>query len=276
MIRADLHLHSIYSDGAFSPEEVVRRAAEAGVGLCSVTDHDSLEGGEEKRAAAKRYGVLYVNGWEVSSYRGCKVHVLGYNCEAGEAYRAFLRRRRTGAVLRAQDSIGKANAYFGLHVTMEEVERLHLKKNAPLHTMHVVRAFSQKLGCELGKLYAEAFDKGRPAYSDLYRPSPEEALQVIRECGGIAVLAHPGRIDLPAEERLALMNGLAERGLDGIECYHSLHTESETAYFKAYAREKGLLVTGGSDFHADGTVRVAGLPEFYADDELISALRLPS
>ena len=271
-MRADLHIHTVYSDGAYTPEEIARRAKEAGIELLSMTDHDSLEGMDEKRAAANKYGLKFVSGWEISSYEGDKVHVLGYNCTAGEEYRSFLEKRKTGAVLRAQDMIDKANAYLGFHVTMEEVERGHLKKGAPLHTMHVVSAFAKRLSKKPLECHAELFEKGKPAYSDLWRPSPFEAVKAIHACGGLAVLAHPGKIRLSEEKRIALMDALVEEGLDGIECYHMSHTEMETEYFKAYAAQRGLLVSGGSDFHQDGGKRILGLPEFHADERLLSAL----
>lgn len=271
-MRADLHIHTLYSDGAYPPEEIARRAREAGMELISMTDHDSMEGIAEKRAAAEKYGLRFVSGWEVSSYEGDKVHVLGYRCSAGEEYYAFLEKRRTGALLRARDMIEKANAYLGLNVSMEEVEREHIKKSAPLHTMHVVGAFAKRLSKKPMQCYEALFEKGKPAYSDLWRPSPYEAIEVIHACGGLAVLAHPGRIRLEASAREALMNGLTGSGLDGIECFHTSHTEKETEYFKAYAARNGLLVTGGSDFHKDGGKRILGLPKFYASEELLSAL----
>ena len=134
-MRADLHIHTYYSDGAYSPREIAARAARAGVDLISMTDHDSLEGLPAKRAAAREAGLAYVSGWEVSSYAGdAKVHVLGYGCAPCEAYENFLAARREGAIVRAKDMIEKANAYFSLHLTLEDAERFHLKKQTPLHT----------------------------------------------------------------------------------------------------------------------------------------------
>lgn len=271
-MRADLHLHTVYSDGAFTPQELAARAAAAGVEFLSMTDHDNMSGMAEKAAAAASCGLRFVPGWEVSSYEGGKVHVLGYRCAAGPAYEAFLEERRRGGTLRARDMVEKANACLGLDVTMSEVERFHLKKETPLHTMHVVRAFSVRLKRKLKEVYAAYFDKGMPAYSDLFRPSPSEAIRVIHALGGIAVLAHPGRIALPFCEREALIARLCAEGLDGIECVYTAHTAEETEYFLRIAERCGLLVTGGSDFHADGGRRVLGMPAFYPSDRLLSAL----
>lgn len=270
-LKADLHLHSVWSDGAFSPAELARRCKEAGLALFSVTDHDNMGGAEEGARAAKRYGLLFVRGWEVSSYKGgSKVHVLGYGCKQGEAYRAFSDKRKEGGLLRAEDMLAKANAHFGLALTMEDVERFHLKKGSPVHTMHVVSAFAESLGAERGALYRAAFARGGPAFSSLCRPTPSEAVEVIHETGGVAVLAHPGRI--AEEERGEILAELAANGLDGLECLYTTHTAAQTEAFLAFAKERGLLVTGGSDFHCPDGRHTVGKPDYYADERLLERL----
>ena len=273
-MRADLHIHTYYSDGAYSPAQIAAMAREAGLSLISMTDHDSLAGLEEKTRAAADCGLSYVPGWEVSAYQGdLKVHILGYGCRICAPYEQFLRARREGALARAEDIIARANEYFGLDVTLADAERFHQKKDAPLHTMHIVAAFAERLGRDKGDLYAAAFEPGKPCHSLIGRPSPQDAIDVIHASGGIAVLAHPGRIKLSAERRFSLMDELVGRGLDGIECSHSDHTEEQTAQFAAYARLRGLLQTGGSDFHAEGRSRVIGQPPFSPSEELLAAFR---
>ena len=273
-MRADLHIHTYYSDGAYSPAQIAAMAREAGLSLISMTDHDSLAGLEEKTRAAADSGLSYMPGWEVSAYRGdLKVHILGYGCRICAPYEQFLRARREGALARAEDIIARANEYFGLDVTLADAERFHQKKDAPLHTMHIVAAFAERLDRDKGDLYAAAFEPGKPCHSLIGRPSPQDAIDVIHASGGIAVLAHPGRIKLSAERRFSLMDELVGRGLDGIECSHSDHTEEQTAQFAAYARLRGLLQTGGSDFHAEGRNRVIGQPPFSPSEELLAAFR---
>ncbi len=286
MMRADLHLHTLCSDGAYPPAEVARRCKEAGVALFALTDHDNMSGLHEGAEAARSLGLHFVRGIEVSAYLGAtKVHVLGYGCQEGEAYSRFLKAREEGARARAQDAVEKANAVLSLDVTMEEVELFHPRKDSPLHGMHVVAAFANRLGGDKGRLYRELFAPGAPAFSDLGRPLPEEAVRAIHDMGGVAVLAHPAQIlVLPKEvserfrllsheerrevkrayvgERNALMERLADSGLDGIECYHSTHTLSETEEFLAFAEAHGLFVTGGSDFHSDDGSRRVGQPVF--------------
>lgn len=273
-MRADLHIHTYYSDGAYPPAQIAAMAREAGLSLISMTDHDSLAGLEEKTRAAADCGLSYVPGWEVSAYQGdLKVHILGYGCRICAPYEQFLRARREGALARAEDIIARASEYFGLDVTLADAERFHQKKDAPLHTMHIAAAFAERLGRDKGDLYAAAFEPGKPCHSLIGRPSPQDAIDVIHASGGIAVLAHPGRIKLSAERRFSLMDELVGRGLDGIECSHSDHTEEQTAQFAAYARLRGLLQTGGSDFHAEGRNRVIGQPPFSPSEELLAAFR---
>lgn len=271
-MRADLHLHSAYSDGTCTPWELAKRVKEAGVALFSVTDHDSLEGAEEKLAAARAEGLRYASGWEISAYRGDRVHVLGYACKRGDAYFDFLKKRTEGARLRADDMRRKANAYLNLNVTMEEVESFHDKKQTPIHAMHVVRAFASVLQTDPTALYVELFNRGKPANSSLCRPTPEEAIDVIHASGGIAVLAHPGRILLGMDERVSLLEELVKAGLDGIECTYTTHTSYETEAYGSFAQQHRLLVTGGSDFHTDDGKHIIGQPLFEGNDRLLCAL----
>ena len=287
-MRADLHLHSLCSDGTLPPAAIARRAFDAGLGLFSLTDHDSMAGNAEARAAAEGLGLHFVRGIEVSAYLGAtKVHVLGYGCREGKAYAEFLSARAEGAVKRAADIIAKANGFFDLDVTMEDAEAYHVRKEAPIHTMHVVRAFAARLEARLDPLYRDIFAPARPAYSDMGRPLPVDAVRCIHAMGGLAVIAHPAQILVLPEEisarfysfskeekeeakrtyagaRNALMEELVAAGADGIECYHSTHTASDTEEFLAFAAAHGLFVTGGSDFHADGAGRRVGYPAFDA------------
>ncbi len=295
-MRADLHMHSVWSDGLHTPSELAKMAKAAGLEMFSVTDHDNMGGSAEGAEAARREGLHYVRGWEVSAYRGTdKIHVLGYGCREDAAYEKFLAERFEGGRIRAEKMVALANAHLGVNVTMDDVEAYHVRKTSPLHTMHVVRAYAEKLGADPGPLYGELFALGGPAFVADCRPTPFEAIEVIHATGGIAVLAHPGRIFcLSVEEMLAWRAGderererldaigtarrdsvideLAEAGLDGIECTYTRHTVTETREFLAYTARKGLYATGGSDFHAEGSRNVIGLPLFETDGALTKLL----
>ena len=290
-------MHSVFSDGACSPAELARRVKEAGLSFFSLTDHDNMGGSDEAAQAARALDLHFVRGWEVSSYEGAvKVHILGYGCKPERAYEDFLKARFEGALVRAKLMIERANEYLGLNVTMDEVESYRVRKNAPLHTMHVVSAFADRLSRKKGSVYQELFDCGRPAFCTECRPTPLDAIDIIHRTGGIAVLAHPGRIldldeadvrryretqdvdvrrMLKAESdnrRASLIDRLVSAGIDGIECTYTTHTDEETEAFSDYARAHGLLETGGSDFHHEGGWNVLGLPAFSVDGALLERL----
>lgn len=268
-MRADLHMHSVWSDGAYTPQMLARACKQAGVGLFSVTDHDTMGASAEAARAASEEGLRYLRGWEVSSYRdGVKLHILGYACREGSAYSDFAQQRAEGALLRAEEMRKRANAYLGLDVGMEEIERFRLRKQAPLHTMHIVFAFAARLGADAGELYRTVFAPGCVACSSIRRPSPEEAIDVIHASGGVALLAHPGRIHLPFAERERLMEELFARGLEGVECAYPTHTAEEEAYFRKFTYAHGGIASGGSDFHDESGGRRVGEPAYKADERL--------
>lgn len=290
-MRADLHLHSYYSDGKYSPAELAKRAHAYGLTMVALTDHDSMGGCDEMKREAKKYGLSFLRGLEISAYEDdCKVHVLGYGCRENDAYSSFLQARAEGAMKRARTMLARGNEFYSLSLTMEDVDKFRTVKTSPVHTMHVIDAFAKALSRDRTELYVEAFVRGKYAYAREGRPSAFEAIDVIHRMGGKAVLAHPGRVLLfTAEEEKAYYEGkdreelqkrsnkrrdelllkMVEAGLDGIECIYTTHTAEETEFFLAQAKQYGLLVTGGSDFHAEGGRARLGEPPFFVGDELL-------
>lgn len=276
MIRADLHIHTYYSDGLQSPQEVVQTAVQSGVNLIAVTDHDNAVGRKEVEKYAKAAGIIAVAGTEISAYDGdLKVHTLGYNLDFDATeFVAFYKRLLAASVARAEDSIAKLNA-GGIKITIDEVLAQRKDNNSPLHTMLISYAAVKKGYCSRpADFYARYLNYGRIGFSNVGRPTPEEAVKVIKDCGGISSLAHPGRISAGKDKVLSLIERLKRCGLDGIEAVYSAHTDRETQYYKELAEKYGLLVTGGSDTHYNDGVHVIGSPEFYPDEALLSALKL--
>ncbi len=268
-MRADLHIHSTYSDGLCSPDELCRLAKLRGVELLSITDHDTMNGDEVKRAAAQKYGLHYVSGWEISAYeQGEQVHILGYGCKENRAYFNFMEQRKEMAQLRAQERIEKLHA-LGVPITMEQVRSFRLDPTTPIHTMHVARAAAMLMGLRDGEVYREYLARGKAAYSDIGRPTPQQAIDCIHACGGVAVMAHPGRIRISNQEKEKLIATLAKGGVDGIEAIYTTHNEEETAWFLQLAKKWDLLVTGGSDTHVEDETHEIGKPTFYADKNLM-------
>ena len=160
----------------------------------------------------------------------------------------------------------------GIYITLDDAKARRADPASPVHTMHIAQAAAEVSGKTAGEIYEEYLAPGKIAHSVIGRPTPEEAADCIHASGGIASIAHPGRITLPFEERERIILALAEYGMDGIEAVYTTHTDRETEYFKTLAARAGLLVTGGSDTHREsGNYRV-GNPPFYPSEKLLSAL----
>ncbi len=272
-MRADLHTHSYFSDGMLSPEELASACAQNGVLLAALTDHDNMNGCAAFAAECAKRGVRSVRGLEISAYTDVKVHILGYNVDDGCAeYEKFAAFVRGGALNRTEDILSKLRKR-GMNLTFDDVIRERRCDGSPMHTMYVARAAARKgYAPSPSAFYAAYLAPGKAAYSAVGRPSPEYALEVIKRCGGISSLAHPGRIELSAQNKRELIARLCAQGLDGIEAVYSGHTVEETAYFREVAARHGLLVTGGSDTHYAEGNRAVGTPEFYPSEELLAAL----
>jgi len=246
----DLHMHSTCSDGTFTPTELVREAKASGLTHMALTDHDTVGGVAEAREEALRQGIAFLSGLEISAE--CQpgtLHILGYGVD--ETSPPLL--ERLTAVQRWRDErnpkIVEKLGQLGVALTLPEVE-------AASGGGLVGRPHFAKVLVDKGYVATrqEAFDrylaKGRPAYVDKARLSPEESIALIRAAGGVAVLAHPLQLQTPDEATLdAILRALVEAGLQGLECHYRNHTPEDTRRFLALAKRYGLLVTGGSDFH---------------------------
>ena len=275
-MRADLHIHTYYSDGLQSPQDVVNAAKANGVDLIAVTDHDNSLGRGEVLKCAIEAGIYAVDGIEISAYEGdIKVHTLGYNLDFDSPeFIAFYKKCLAASIERTKDILLKLSR-GGVEISMEEVLAERKNNNSPVHTMLISYAAVKKgLTSNPYDFYARYLSYGRIGYSNIGRPSPEEAVRVIKECGGISSIAHPGRIDAGREYVLTLIKRLKSCGLDGIEGVYSGHTAIETQYYKELAEELGLLLTGGSDTHFKSGNHVIGTPPFYPDEALLSALKI--
>lgn len=269
-MTADLHIHTYASDGALSPKEVAALAKSAGLGCLSVTDHDTTANTEEVRAECEKFGIKAVNGIEVSAYDwDVKIHTLGYgfdnNCDI---FRGFLEKLRENSFERAADIVKKLNA-VGVRITFEEVKAMRAIGSTPIHGMHIASCGAAKgYAPTPHEFYKRYMCPGMPAFSNILRPTPREAVEVINASGGFAVLAHPGRVELSAKRLKVYIKRLTAAGLTGIEAVYSSHTNRETAYYKELAEEFNLIVTGGSDTHYTGGSKKIGKPLFEVGEAL--------
>lgn len=241
----DLHLHSTFSDGRYTPAQLVEEAAAKGIGVIAITDHDSWNGVTEAQAAAARLGnVRVLTGVELGAqWENDSVHILAYHVDRGcEALHAKMDELRHGRERRLEKMLAKLES-LGYHVEVEACDPLNRAVGRP----HVAKALVAK---GYFNTVQEVFDallhRGGPAYVPQPKLSPEEAVTLIHQAGGIAVLAHPSELsDGSLPERL-----LRQVPFDGVEVYHPSADLAAQAKWLSLAKELGLLVGGGSDFHA--------------------------
>jgi hypothetical protein len=244
----DLHTHSVRSDGMYEPAEVVRRAAERGVRILSLSDHDTLAGAAEAIAAGDRYGVRVIPAMELNTESEWgDVHVLGYFLDPSDAaLEERLRWLRENRGRRIELMVENLNA-LGFLVSLDRV--LAIAQGGALGRPHLAQAL-----LEAGHVptYDDAFRtliaKEAPAYVARVGLTPFEAVRLVREHGGVPSLAHP----FTALELDLLLPQLVEAGLAGIECYYGSHPADATARYLALATRYALVPTGGSDFHGRG------------------------
>ena len=274
MIRADLHIHTYYSDGLMSPADAVAEAKANAVGLISVTDHDCMLACKETESLCAGAGLRSVNGIEVSAYEnGVKIHILGYGADADNSdFKQFLDELYLSSFARAEDIIAKLRRN-GIEISLDEILKYRKHDRAPVHTMHISRACAEKGYCgNAFAFYEKYLASGRCAFSDIGRPPPSRAVEAVAAGGGVCSLAHPGRIAMSKSRLLELIGKLKDRGLYGIEAVYTTHTVTETAYYKETAAAFGLEITGGSDTHfADGRHKI-GSPAFYLDEAVAKRL----
>jgi predicted metal-dependent phosphoesterase TrpH len=249
MSRIDLHLHTTHSDGSQAPAEVVRLAHEAGVSALAITDHDITTGLPEAIAAGQELGIEIIPGIEISSRHGeSELHVLGYFIKWQDAQlNARLMTLRESRHRRNPKIIELLQA-AGIDITYDEVRAV--AGSDSVGRPHIARVLMDKKVVTTAK---EAFDRflaeGKAAYVPRDLPAPVDAIRWIKEAGGLAVLAHPTWVKTTEGTLTDLARQLKEQGLDGVEVHYSTHTPRQTRTYLSLAKQLGLLVTGGSDFH---------------------------
>lgn len=240
----DLHIHSTESDGTKKPKEVVKLAKENGLSIISLTDHDTVNGISEALTSSKKYNIELIPGIEINSFDGKQdVHILGYFINyKNDEFLQELKRIRNFRVDRAKEIIYKLNK-ININISLSDV--LSFTDLDFIGRPHIARALVKK---GYVKTVKEAFDiyigENCPAYVERYKLHPIKSINIIKDVGGIPVIAHPGLL-----ENKNIINTLRDNGLMGIEVYHSKHSIADIKYFKDYAIDNNLLITGGSDFH---------------------------
>jgi len=248
MKYADLHIHTNYSDGSFTPAEIVELAYKKGITTIAITDHDNMVGISEAKKAANKYNIEIIRGIEVST-SAChqKMHILGYFCNPlAEPMRSVIRDIRDRRYQRIHAICDKLNI-LGIEINCEKEFQ---KSNLHSYERSQLAMIMKDLGYV--KSIEEAFERyigeGKPAFIDKWAPDPFDVVEMIHKAEGLAVLAHPGIIGDEIDEFLPK---LIECGLDGIEVFYPMHTDQHTAFYRKISTENTLVMTGGSDYHGN-------------------------
>ncbi len=267
MRYADLHLHTVFSDGTFTPAELVKASVKAGLSAIAVTDHDTVEGVTPAIEAAEKEDIELLPGIELTvEYQAIEIHMLGYlidyKCAKLGKRIEVLKHNRVERVYKICDKLKKMGACLDPQAVFD------ISGNGTVGRLHIARAMvKQNLVNSLYDAFKTYIGDKCPAYVLGFRFSPQEAIELIRDAGGIPVLAHPYLMNNDE-----LIPKFAALGLMGLEVYYPEHTQRLISRYRAMARKHNLLVTGGSDYHGDAKRNVK-LGCLKVDYELVKRLK---
>ena len=265
--KADLHIHTYHSDGIYSPVEIIDKAKINGISIISITDHDSTNALPEAIEYGRQQGIEVIPGVEISTdINNIEVHLLGYFINyTDEEFNKYLTFFREERLYRAKRIVQKLRN-FGMNIDLDDV--LEEAKFSAIGRPHIATVMLKK-----GYVsdYYEAFDKylgnNAPAFERKIHVSPQSALKLINDAGGLAFVAHPGNI------KESILIELIEAGLDGIEVIHPSHQAHHKKFYKGIVSEYCLLDSGGSDFHGGFKNDETNFGEFYITPSKIEAMR---
>ena len=250
-LNADLHCHSVVSDGTLTPEELAARAKANGVELWSLTDHDEIGGQHRAAAAARSQGMAYLTGTEISvTFAGNTVHIVGLGFDPDNtALAQGLAATRGGRGERAQEMAAQL-AQVGIHGAYEGA--LKFVGNPELISRtHFARFLVETQVChDTNEVFRKYLTEGKPGYVPHRWATLGNAVRWITEAGGLAVIAHPARYKFTANEEYALFSEFKAHGGAGVEVVTGSHTAAEYVTYAAMAEEFGLAASRGSDFHS--------------------------
>lgn len=242
--EADLHCHTSASDGLLMPGDLVEHAAKRGLKAIAVTDHDTLNGLIEAEKSAERLGILLIKGIEINTdWQGKEVHILGYGLdENNNMLKAQLLDLQEKRITRIKEILERLKK-LGMNVSFTEVRQE--AKGESIGRPHVAQALVKKgYAASFKGAFEQYLKRGCPTYVPRYKINPAKAIMIIRDAGGVPVLAHPGSQGIETEIQLWL-----EQGLQGIEVNHPDHSLRDIIKYRKIAQRKELIATGGSDYH---------------------------
>jgi len=245
----DLHIHSTFSDGMLKPAEVVDLAESQGLKAVAITDHDTAAGTDEAMQRGSQKGIEVIAGIEISSWHGdTSMHILGYRFRhEDKKFNSRLQLLQDGRESRNARIIENLNK-LGIRVGLSEL--LQYSEYGQTGRPHIARLLVDKgVTKTIDLAFKYYLRRGAAAYAERFRFSAHDAIAMIREAGGIAVLAHPSSLDPTLRSIPLLLKDICKMGLEGIEVYYPSHSPKAVKALLEMADDMGLLITGGSDFH---------------------------
>ncbi|MDR7375408.1 putative metal-dependent phosphoesterase TrpH [Rhodoferax ferrireducens] len=251
ILNADLHCHSVVSDGTLTPEQLAARASANGVELWALTDHDEVGGQQRAAAAAKAHGMKYLTGAEISvTFAGETVHIVGLGFDASSPLmQQGLEATRGGRGARAME-MAAGLATVGIRDAYEGALKF-VGNPALISRTHFARFLVESGVCkDTYEVFRKYLTEGKPGYVPHRWATLKDAVGWITQTGGLAVIAHPGRYKFSANEEYALFSEFKAHGGTGVEVVTGSHTVAEYVEYADMAREFGLAASRGSDFHS--------------------------
>ena len=268
-MASDLHCHTKISDGSLGIEEVLTIAKRRGLSAVAITDHDNTAGSTRAVVIGRRMGMRVIHGVELSTYdhqRGNKAHLLCYLCDHPDRLEGLCHRTSESRRAAGMEMIRKVMRYYP--ITPELVLRCGAGSTS-IYRQHIMHALMDAGYADsiYGELYEKLFGEDGSVKMNIEYPDTREFLKAIHEAGGIAVLAHPCEY-----HNEALLEELIEQELDGVEVWHPSHTPEQVEQLLALTKDRGLLATGGSDFHGMYARTIHPLGSTSVPDEQVEAL----
>ena len=249
--RTDLHIHTYFSDGVFSPEKIVDTAIDVGIDAIAITDHDNILAYDvaqnyikEKNLSDK---IEIIRGIEINTlYKNHEVHILGYFMDTTNSdFVELLKVQQAARIKQTKEIIKLLAQKEGIKIKFEDVKKL-VAEGGSIGRPHIAKAITNAGGTNnIMDAYAKYIHDDSPVYVQRKTVSPFDAVEILYDAGGIPVIAHPHDLEIAEPLIKELMN----YGLRGIEAYHRKHSPACVEYFSTMAENLGLIVTGGSDFH---------------------------
>lgn len=247
----DMHVHTNHSDGEYSPKEVLQMAKDIGITHMAITDHDTISGLKEAHQYADSFGIRLLNGVELASgeYRSMHILCLGFKYP-NDTLQTVLDRWLNGRKERAYRICDYLLRVHSIDISIDEVKTVC--SGEAISRVHFAQVLKSR---GYVNTIQEAFEKYLDTKEfqsvDSHKPTTERILDVIKQSGGMSVLAHPSSLKLDDATFDSLICRLKTLGLNGLECYYSKHDKAMTEKYIAVAKKYNLLITGGSDFHGE-------------------------